>query len=88
MAPEAMNYESKTFQQTKHENARLKIEASRTFKNIHRGQRVYFRLPDGTETWSFPNPLLIFDTHVVVKRGMFGTVVDERNFIRVGGAPR
>lgn len=56
-----------------------------SFKNIRKGDRVYFRLPDGRVTWSKPNSLLIFDDHVVVMRGHCGTVVDAGNFVRVGG---
>jgi len=69
------------------------------FKNLVGGQRVYFRQYAGLgrngaeyrEASGKVNPLLIFETHVVVSiGGRYGTpqVVNDENFIRAGRLPR
>lgn len=52
-----------------------------SFHDINPGDRVTFRLRDGRIAAANVNPLLIFDTHVVVNRGTCGTVVDPVNYI-------
>jgi hypothetical protein len=59
-----------------------------SFKNLQRGDKVRFlvyangRFSPPVERVARVNPLLIFPDHVVVNYGTFGTVVDDRNFVR------
>lgn len=76
-----------------------------SFKNLVGNQRVYFRQyaglkfdsktgktsPEYKEASGKVNPLLVFNTHVVVNiGGKHGTpqVVDDKNFIRAGSVPK
>lgn len=65
------------------------------YRNLKPNQIVRFYVSNGTRLTksgkivvdrkavrSRVNPLLIFEDHVVVKHGTFGTVVDDSNFIQ------
>lgn len=55
------------------------------FQGIGRGARVTFRASrpghPRHHLTAKVNPLLIFDTHVVVMHGTFGTVVNHDNYV-------
>lgn len=61
-----------------------------TFKGIKAGDRVTCLVyngmgrggPEYKEKTAKVNPLLIFETHVVVNIGTFGQVVNDGNYIR------
>lgn len=56
-----------------------------TFKGIRAGDTVWYRDRNGLTKKAKVNPLLIFENHVMLNAGTFGTYVDEQNYVKHKG---